>query len=84
MVGIELRNDYSADDLRALARKLRDAKQARRVMALAAVANGLSRTDAAEIGLMDRQTLRDHCPAGHAKYGREEGCTGSTHKGRTV
>jgi hypothetical protein len=44
----------------------------------------LSRTDAAEIGLMDRQTLRDHCPAGHAKYGREEGCTGSTHKGRTV
>ncbi len=59
MVGIELRNDYNADDLRALARKSRDAKQARRFMALAGVADGLSRTDAADIGLMDRQTLRD-------------------------
>ncbi len=59
MVGIELRDDYRADDLRALARKSRDAKQARRLMALAGVADGLSRTDAAAIGLMDRQTLRD-------------------------
>ncbi len=59
MVGIELRDNYSADDLRALARKSRDAKQARRLMALAGVADGLSRTDAAAIGLMDRQTLRD-------------------------
>jgi transposase len=59
MVGIELRNDYSADELRALARKSRDAKQARRLMALAGVADGLSRTDAAAVGLMDRQTLRD-------------------------
>ena len=59
MVGIELRNDYSATDLRRLARKVRDAKQARRLMALAGVADGLSRTNAAAIGLMDRQTLRD-------------------------
>lgn len=59
MVGIELRCDYGADDLRALARKSRDAKQARRLMALAGVADGMSRTDAAAIGLMDRQTLRD-------------------------
>jgi putative transposase len=59
MVGIELRDDYSAGDLRALARKSRDAKQARRLMALAGVADGLSRTSAAAIGLMDRQTLRD-------------------------
>lgn len=59
MVGIELRDDYSAGDLRALARKSRDAKQARRLMALAGVADGLSRTEAALIGLMDRQTLRD-------------------------
>jgi len=59
MVGIELRDDYSADDLRVLAGKSRDAKQARRLMALAGVADGLSRTDAAAIGLMDRQTLRD-------------------------
>jgi transposase len=59
MVGIELRCDYGADDLRALARISRDAKQARRLMALAGVADGVSRTDAAAIGLMDRQTLRD-------------------------
>ena len=59
MVGIELRDDYSAGDLRALARTSRDAKQARRLMALAGVADGLSRTEAALIGLMDRQTLRD-------------------------
>jgi len=59
MVGLELREGYSAGDLRALARKSRDAKQARRLMALAGVADGLSRAEAAAVGLMDRQTLRD-------------------------
>ncbi len=59
MAGIELRKDYSATDLRCLARRARDAKQARRLMALAGIADGLSRTDAAAVGLMDRQTLRD-------------------------
>ena len=59
MVGIELRDDYGADDLRALARKTDNAEQVRRLMALAGVADGLSRRDAASIGLMDRQTLRD-------------------------
>ena len=59
MVGIELRDNYSAFELRDLARKSRDAKQARRLMALAGIADGLSRTNAAAIGLMDRQTLRD-------------------------
>lgn len=59
MAGIELRDDYSAADLRHLARKARNAKQARRLMALAGIADGLSRMDAARVGLMDRQTLRD-------------------------
>lgn len=59
MSGIELREDYSAADLRRLARKASDAKQARRLMALAGIRDGLSRTDAACVGLMDRQTLRD-------------------------
>jgi len=59
MAGIKLREDYSAADLRLLARKASHAKQARRLMALAGVADGVSRTDAAAIGLMDRQTLRD-------------------------
>ncbi|NRB16131.1 MAG: hypothetical protein HRU33_00800 [Rhodobacteraceae bacterium] len=55
MVGIELRGNYSAGDLRVLARKSRNAKQARRLMALAGVADGLSRTEAAAVGLMDRR-----------------------------
>lgn len=42
-----------------LARRSRDAKQARRLMALGGIADGLSRADGAAIGLMDRQTLRD-------------------------
>lgn len=59
MVGIELRSDFSAEELRALARKSHGAKSALRLMALAGVVDGLSRRDAAAIGLMDRQTLRD-------------------------
>ena len=70
MAGIELREDYSADDMRCLARKSRDAKQARRLMALAGITDGLSRTEAAAVGLMDRQTLRDW------GEGRPEFCLG--------
>ena len=56
---IALRGDFSAEDLRALARASRDSRQCRRLLALAAVAEGRSRLEAAEIGGMDRQTLRD-------------------------
>ena len=77
MAGIKLRDDYSAADLRRLARKARDGKQARRLMALSGMRDGLSRTDATSIGLMDRQTLRDRCPAGYAEHAREEGRIGS-------
>jgi transposase len=56
---IALREDFSAADLRALARQSRDTRQCRRLLALAAVAEGRGRTEAAEIGGMDRQTLRD-------------------------
>ncbi len=42
----------------ALARESRDIRQCRRLLALAAVAEGRSRAEAAEIGGMDRQTLR--------------------------
>jgi len=56
---IRIRNDYSADELRGLARTSKDGAQARRLMSLAAVAEGKSRVEAAAIGLMDRQTLRD-------------------------
>src|SRR5438477_7534317 len=56
---IGLRDDFEADDLRRLAGKAKDADQARRLLALAAVYDGMDREEAARIGGMDRQTLRD-------------------------
>lgn len=56
---VRLREDYSGDDLRRLACKARHGGQARRLMALAALADGKNRAEAAAVGLMDRQTLRD-------------------------
>src|SRR5512143_3204631 len=56
---VGLRDDYGAGALRSLACKARDGAQARRLMALAAVADGKSRGATAAVGLMDRQTRRD-------------------------
>ena len=58
-VALSLRNDFDASILRRLARKCRDNRQIRRLLSLAAVYDGMSRTEAARIGGMDRQTLRD-------------------------
>ena len=54
-----MRADYSAAELRRLARASKDARQSSRLLSLAAVRDGMSRADAARIGGMDRQTLRD-------------------------
>jgi transposase len=54
-----LRSDHGASDLRREAAKTWDADQARRLLALALVMEGASRTDAATVCGMDRQTLRD-------------------------
>jgi transposase len=56
---IGVRTDFSAGEVRQLAKRARDAAQARRLLAIAAVLDGASREDAAKIGGMDRQTLRD-------------------------
>jgi len=56
---IALRMDFTTAGLRALAGKTKDAKQARRLLALAAIYDGKPREEAARIGGMDRQTLRD-------------------------
>ena len=56
---VQLRDDYDAAALRALAKRSRDPRQIRRLLALAAVYDGMSRADAAKVGGMDRQTLRD-------------------------
>ena len=54
-----LRDDFEADELRGLAAKTKSADQARRLLALAAVYDGMDREEAARLGGMDRQTLRD-------------------------
>lgn len=53
------RLDMSASELRRAAKSLDDATQVRRVLALAMVLEGASRTEAATACGMDRQTLRD-------------------------
>jgi transposase len=56
---VRLRDDFSAEGLRALARRSKDVNQSRRLLSLAAVRDGMERGAAAKIGGMDRQTLRD-------------------------
>jgi transposase len=56
---VNLREDYSAGELRRLAALSKNANQSRRLLSLAAVLDGMNRTEAARIGGMDRQTLRD-------------------------
>lgn len=56
---VKLREDFSAKELRALARRAKDVNQTRRLLSLAAVRKGKDRGEAAKIGGMDRPTLRD-------------------------
>ena len=56
---VRLRTDFSSSALRRLASKGKDANQSRRLLSLAAVLDGKSRAEAATVGGMDRQTLRD-------------------------
>ena len=56
---IPVRTDYTAGEVRRFAQRAKDAAQARRLLAIAAVLDGASREEAAKIGGMDRQTLRD-------------------------
>src|SRR6202051_1353628 len=53
------RTDFTAAEGRPFAKRAKDAAQARRLPAIAAVLDGASREGAAKIGGMDRQTLRD-------------------------
>ncbi|MBX9895696.1 MAG: helix-turn-helix domain-containing protein [Nitrosomonas sp.] len=56
---IKLREDYDGPALRALAKKTKDAGQSRRLLALAEIYDGGSRSDAARIGGTQLQTVRD-------------------------
>src|SRR5918911_1137532 len=56
---VRLRMDFSAGAFRRLAATTKNANQSRRLLSLAAILDGMSRTEAARIGGMDRQTLCD-------------------------
>jgi transposase len=56
---VPLRTDFDADGLRSVARKTKDGPQARRLLALAAIYDGASRTEAARIGGVTVQIVRD-------------------------
>ena len=56
---IALRVDFKAAQLRSIARKTKDGPQARRLLALAAIYDGATRTEAAKIGGVGLQIIRD-------------------------
>jgi transposase len=56
---IALRSDFNAPDLRRLARRSKDAAQARRLLALAAIYDGGTRSEAARLGNVTLQIVRD-------------------------
>ena len=58
-VPIPLRGDFGAARLRGLAKKTEDAPQARRLLALAAIYDGAMRSEAAKIGGVGLQIIRD-------------------------
>src|SRR5271165_925730 len=68
---VGLRDDFDAGALRATARGSKDGPQARRLLALAAIYDGATRTEAAKIGGVTLQIVRvwvlkfnDHGPSG--------------------
>jgi putative transposase len=56
---IALRADYDAEMVRAAAKRSKDGPQARRLLALAAIYDGARRTEAAKIGGVTLQIVRD-------------------------
>ena len=56
---IPVRGDYDAEMVRAAAKRSKDGPQARRLLALAAVYDGATRTEAAKIGGVTLQIVRD-------------------------
>jgi transposase len=56
---IPLRQDFDASQLRGLAKKSKEGPQARRLLALAAIYDGAMRAEAAKIGGVGVQIIRD-------------------------
>ncbi len=59
MPAVLLRTDFDAAMVRCAAATAKDPAQVRRLLAVAAVYDGMNRHQAATVGGMDRQTLRD-------------------------
>ena len=57
--GISLREDFDGERLRRLARQTKDAAQVRRLLALASIYDGGARSDAARLGNVTLQIVRD-------------------------
>ena len=55
---VPIRTDYAAGEVRRLAKRAKDGAQARRLLALAAVLDGVSREEAARLGGMDQAKYR--------------------------
>ena len=60
---IPLRTDFNADNCRLAAKKTKDGPQARRLLALAAIYEGASRSEAARIGGVTLQIARIPTPS---------------------
>jgi len=58
-MAVSLRGNFDASRLRGLAKKTKDGPQARRLLALAAIYDGATRTEAAKIGGVGLQIIRD-------------------------
>ena len=58
-MAVAIRGDFKAYQLRSLARRTKDGPQARRLLALAAIYDGATRTEAAKIGGVGLQIIRD-------------------------
>jgi hypothetical protein len=58
-ISIPLRGDFNASQLRGLAKRTKDGRQARRLLALAAIYDGATRSEAAKLGDVGLQIIRD-------------------------
>jgi len=58
-MALPLRDDFDAPTVRLAAKRSKDGPQARRLLALAAIYEGASRTEAAKIGGVTLQIIRD-------------------------
>lgn len=56
---IELRTDFNGDGLRRITRASKDGRKVRRLLALAAIYDGGSRSEAARLGGVGLQIVRD-------------------------